>query len=182
MMSKTKKILLALLFLSYVLPSLRAGEEKKSSLYYMKLGITHPPGNSSAFLPNFGLGIRFQKDNYGFDLSANLGSIVFINYASLKGTLLFYPRPEKKHQLYFGIGPGIGYHVSAIPMGSPFGGVSHENGNVTVEGVLGCEFRHAHHFKTFIQLELSQPTFCFGKHGHHDGYKPGVALTGGIGF
>ena len=67
-------------------------------------------------------------------------------------------------------------------MGGPFGSASDERGNVTVEGVLGYEFRHKHHFKTFIQLELSQPTFVFGGHKRRGGYKPGVALTGGIGF
>lgn len=181
-MSKVKITLLTLLFVSWLLPSLDAGEEKRSSLYYLKLGVTHPPGNFSGILPSFGLGARFQRGYYGFDLSANLGSIVFINYASLKGMFLFYPQPERKHQLYFGIGPGIGYHLSSVPMGGPFGATSDQRGNVTLEGVLGYEFRHAHHFKTFIQLELSQPTFGFGGHGRRCSYKPGVALTGGIGF
>lgn len=178
----SKKILFILSFLFCLLLSLDAEEEKRSSLYYIKLGITHPPGDSSGILPSFGLGARFQKDCYGFDLSANLGSIVFINYASLKGLFLFYPQPEKKHQLYCGIGPGIGYHLSFVPIGQPFGSTSNECGNMTLEGVLGYEFRHARHFKTFIQLELSQPTFGFGGHGPHTSYKPGVALTGGIGF
>lgn len=161
---------------------LHASQEKRSSLYYVKLGVAHPPGNSSGILPNFGIGARFQRDDYGFDLSLNLSSIVFTNYASLKGMFLLYPYPEKKHQLYFGLGPGIGYHLRSVPMGAPFGSASSEWGNMTLEGVLGCEFRHTHHFKTFIQLELSQPVFGFGGHGHHCGYKPGVALIGGFGF
>lgn len=181
-MTKTKKLLIVLIIISWLLPSLDAGEEKRSWLYYMKLGATNPPGDSSGILPSFGLGVRSQKDHYGFDLSGNLGSIVFINYASLKGLFLIYPQPEKKHQLYFGIGPGIGYHLSSIPMGSPFGSASDKRGIVTLEGVLGYEFRHAHHFKTFVQIELSQPIFGFGGNGGRCHYKPGIALTAGIGF
>jgi hypothetical protein len=89
-MSETKKTFLALLLVSWFLPFLNAGEEKRSSLYYVKLGITHPPGDSAAILPTLGFGARFQRDSYGFDLSANLSSVVF---AALKGVFLFYPRP-----------------------------------------------------------------------------------------
>jgi hypothetical protein len=70
-----KKTLIILLTMSWLLPFLNAGEEKRSSLYYMKLGAIHPPGDSSGILPNFGLGARFQRGYYGFDLSANLESV-----------------------------------------------------------------------------------------------------------
>jgi hypothetical protein len=181
-MLKIKKILFSLLFISCLLSSLDADEGKKFSLYYIKIGLTKVPGDSSAILPSFGLGARFQRDYCGFDLSANIGSIVFNNYVSLKGIFLFYPQPQKKHQLYFGIGPGIGYHLNSIPLGDSFGSASDERGNVTIEGVLGYEFRHAPHFKTFIQIELSQPVFGFYGQGRHCSYKPGIAFTGGIGF
>lgn len=180
-MFNLKKLLLFLLLISSVLYA-DADQEKRSSLYYVKLGAIHPPGDSSGILPSFGLGARFQRDYYGFDLSVNLGSVVFVNYASLKGVFLFYPRPEKKHQLYYGFGPGIGYHLTSVPLGGPFGSASSECGNMALEGILGYEFRHSDHFKTFIQLELSQPIFGFGGHGHRCGYKPGVALIGGFGF
>lgn len=177
-----KKILIALFTTSWLMPFLNANEEKRSSLYYMKLGAVHPPGNSSDILPNFGLGARFQTGYYGFDLSASLGSIAFINYASLSGTFLFYPQPEKTNQLYFGIGPGVGYYFDSVPMGQPFGSGSSQRGIVTVDGVLGYEFRHNNHLKTFIQLELSQPAVSFGGHGYHRDHTPGVAMSIGIGF
>ena len=178
---KTRKALILLLITSSFLPILGASEEKKSSLYYAKLGATYPPGDSIV-LPTFGIGARFQRDHYGLDLSANLGSILLINYASLKGTFLFYPQPEKKNQLYFGVGPGVGYYLDSIPMGHPHGSTSGEWGIVTVEGVFGYEFRHTDHFKTFVQLELSQPTFGFAEQRHHSDYRPGFALTAGFGF
>lgn len=177
-MFNLKKLFLFFLLFSFVL---HAEQENRSSLYYLKLGATYPPGDSSGILPTFGLGTRFQRDYYGFDLSANLASIVFINYASLKGIFLFYPQPEKRSQLYFGFGPGIGHHLTSVPMGGPFGGATTEYGKATLEGVLGYEFRHTQHFKTFIQIELSQPIFGFSRH-YHCGYKPGVCLTGGFGF
>lgn len=174
------KVLIILSLVSFVSLGLHA-EEKRSSLYYLKLGVIHPPGDSTGILPSFGLGARFQRGYYGFDLSANLGTAIFINYASLKGLFLFYPRPEKKHQLYCGIGPGIGYHLSSVPLGQPFGAATSKCGHVTLEACLGYEFRHTDHFKTFIQLELSQPIVGFGGHGSRS-YKPGVAVVGGIGF
>jgi hypothetical protein len=172
------------LFLSFLLISsvLHADPEKKSSLYYVKIGGIHPPGGLSNVLPDFGIGARFQRGWYGFDLSANLGSLAFANYASLKGVFLFYPWPENGHQLYFGIGTGLGYHLTSVPMGGPYGSATTEYGNMTLESVVGYEFRHTRRFKTFIQVELSQPTFVFGRHTYHSSYKPGVALIGGCGF
>ncbi len=181
-MLNTKKILIALLFVSCLLPSLNAAEEKKSTLSYMKLGMAHPPGDSFIILPSCGLGMRFQKGCHGFDLSANLDSILFLNYASLKGMYLFYPQPEKKHPLYVGIGPGIGYRLSLFPMGQPFGSGSSKRGMATLEGVLGCPFRQNHSLKTFLQLELSQPALHFGRDRGRGNSYPGVALTTGIGF
>lgn len=176
------KIKNLIIFCCLISSALHAEQEKRSSLTYVKLGATHPPGNSSDILPDFGLGARFQRGYCGFDLSANLGSVVFVNYASLKGVFLFYPQPEKRHPFYFGMGPGVGYQFKSVPMGGPFGSATTEYGNITIEGALGYEFRHARHFKTFIQLELSQPTFDFGRHKHYGSYYPGLSLTGGFGF
>lgn len=172
------------LFIFFFLTSsfLHANQEKRSALYYVKLGAAHPPGTSSAILPSFGLGARFQKDSYGFDLSTNINSLIFINYTSLKGVFLFYPRPEKRHQLYFGMGPGLGYHLISVPMGGHYGSATTKYGDITLEGLVGYEFRHANHIKTFIQLELSQPSYVFGRPKLHNRYKPGIALTGGLGF
>lgn len=153
---------------------------KESSMYYLKVGATNPPGDSDV-LPTLGIGARFQKDKYGFDLSANIGSLIFVNYASLKGIGLFYPNPEKQNQLYLGFGPGIGYFESSVPMGGPFGSASSHCGFLSVDGLVGYEFRHAPRFKTFVQLEISQPIFSF-KNQRRSTYKPGFALTAGIGF
>ena len=172
-------LLMLLIFLS---ASFIHAQEIVNSLYYAKLGSAYPPGDSSNILPSFGLGARFQRGHYGWDLSLNLASAVFINYASLKGMFLFYPQTETKYPLYLGFGSGIGYHLSSVPMGQPFGSRSSEYGNVTLEGILGYEFRHASHFKTFIQLELSQPAFGFGGHQHRYSYRPGIAFTAGFGF
>lgn len=177
-----KKILMTLLFVCCFLRFLNANEEERSSLYYLKLGVIYPPNGASSVLPSFGVGARFQRGSRGFDISANLSSLLFMNYASLKGIYLFYPHPEKKHQLYYGIGPGIGYHVNVFPMGGPFRTANAEHGNLTAEGVLGYEFRHTPSFKTFIQLEFSQPIAVFHQHGCRYRYQPGVTLCGGIGF
>ena len=163
-----------LVVLSFILTnSLNANEEeKRNSLYYFKLGVATPPGMSNyvSDLPNICIGARFQKNYYGVDLSANITSIVVINYFSLKSVFLLYPLPEKKHQLYLGLGPGAGYEVD----------IFREYGSLNLEGVLGYEFRHHRHFKTFVQFEISQPVFSGSP--YNSKYVPGIALSIGAGF
>lgn len=174
MINKTIFIFLFTVFWSFL-----NGCEQKTSLYYIKLGAAHPFEGTHEILPSFGLGARFQKNYYGFDLSASLDSLVLINRVSLKSLLLFFPFPEKKHRPYFGVGPGTTYQVLEIPMGQPFGVKSRQQGWITLEGVCGYEFRNHDHFKTFVQLELSQPLFQF--QGYRC-YKPTAAIQTGIGF
>lgn len=173
--------LLITLFLIGLMSQLNAFELKESSLYYLKLGAAYS-SDDSGVLPHFGLGARFQKDQYGFDLSANLNSMIFMNHISLKGLFLFYPYPKNKNQFYFGVGPGIGYRFSSVPMGQPYGCASDKQGYVAIEGIVGYEFRHSRHFKTFVQLEMTQPFFGFGGKKYHRNNKPGFAISAGMGF
>ncbi len=179
----TKYWFLISLFLALsILPSLRANENSsKAPLYYFKLGGTSIPGDSRTILPlpTVGLGIRFQKDSHGFDLSATLGSLLFFNYFSLKGLFLFYPQSEKTQRFYLGCGPGIGYCLSACSMGSPRVNASTEYGLLNFEGVLGYEFKCSRHFKTFVQFEISQPLLHIDGHSH---YTPGVGFSVGMCF
>lgn len=176
------KLKILILFLAVGLMStLSAFETKKSSLYYVKLGATHPPTDFSV-LPMVGVGARFQRDEYGLDLSANVGSIIFNNYVALKGVFLFYPYYEKKNQFYVGVGPGVGHYENSVVIGEHFGVKSHECRFLTIEGVVGYEFRHARYFKTFIQIELSQPAVILKGNVRHHRYKPGVACNAGVGF
>lgn len=172
------KIIFLLVFV-ILFPGLYAFETKESSSYYFKLGATYPPKNSG-LLPTVGLGIRVQKDYCGLDLSANLGTLVFVNYASLKSLCLFYPYPASRDQIYFGVGPGIGYQLNSIPKGIALHMASCRRGFLTVEGLIGYEFRHSDYYKTFMQIELFQPIISLNKHHRH--YKPGIAFTAGIGF
>ena len=168
------------LFIIIFCSQLTAEEPKDHSLYYLKFGVSHPPGDSFDVLPVSGLGIRFQKEDHGYDLSVNLASALFINYVSIKGVFLLYPRQEKPYPFYYGFGQEVGCYLDLVPMGQPFGGVSHTHGIIALEVLLGYEFRQAQHFKTFIQLELSQPICNFGMSHHR--YQSGLALTAGIGF
>jgi hypothetical protein len=150
---------------------------ESSSLYYIKLGGIHPPGNTVDLLPTASLGARFERGGYGCDLSLNFGSCIFENYTSLKGIFLFYPRPQKRDRFYLGMGPGVGFRSSSAPMGGPYGATHSEWRWITLEGVLGYELRFPY-LKTFIQLEGTQPALCLdGKH-----YEPALALTLGLGF
>lgn len=168
------KLKLLLFLLVGMISTLNAFELDNSSLY-VKLGAERLATDSET-LPKFGLGARFQRNRYGLDLSVNLEYTIF-NYYSIKGMFLFYPYPEKKNQLYFGIGPEIGYQFKAVPLNH-----SSKGGRLSLEGVLGYEFRHSDHFKTFIQLELTQPILHFGGGHQHGSLEPGIALTAGIGF
>jgi len=141
--------------------------------YYAKIGAVIPPGDVIA-LPNVGLGARFIKEKYSLDLSVSLGSLIFFNYASVKGVFLYH-----KKSLYMGVGPGLGYYESSVPMGGPFGAATTSSKMLNIEGVVGYQFRKGHRVKPFVQLELSQPTLCFGSASTH---RPGLALSSGLAF
>lgn len=183
-MSKTKKILICILCISSF-ASLHADIEKTSSLFYAKLDASRPPGES-IILPSLGLGARFQWDYIGWDLSANFASKRSIDYTSLKGLILFYPAPWKIHQFYLGIGQGVRFYeyvglIEAYRI-FPHGIFANDATIINLEGVLGYEFRHKRHLKTFIQLEPSQPLSISQGVKCNYGYSPGVALTAGVGF
>lgn len=156
---------------------------KVRPLYYLKLGATQVPGEREEILPTLGIGARFQKEYYGVDVSANLSSMLFLsNYVSLKGMFLYYPQPHRRDQLYFGVGPGIGYRsVAILGCGPMVRGGSFEHGLLNLEGVVGYEFRYHHHFKPFIQLEISQPV-CYLKDKLRHNFTPGLTVLLGIGF
>jgi hypothetical protein len=143
------------------------------------------PGVQTVVLPGIGLGARYQWERHGCDISINASSLVFFNYFSLKALYLHYPMPERKHQLYFGCGPSIGYYAGGTPGPSRMGGGRcNEYTCLNLEGVVGYEFRHARHFKPFVQLELTQPVvYMHTGINHRKGdHAPGVAITGGLGF
>jgi hypothetical protein len=173
-----KILILIFSFLVISIVDIKSEEITRSSLYYIKFGVCDPPSDRPMILPNFGVGARFQRDYYGLDLSINTSSIVLINYASIKGLFLYYPYPEKKNQFYIGVGPGVGYHLSAGLWGS-----SSTKTSGSLEALIGYEFRHAEYFKTFVQLEFSQP-FCSFSSSHYSSnkYNPGIAFTLGMGF
>lgn len=181
-MTKNLKLILALLLTFGIFLEAKISAQNPTAFYYMKLGAANPPCSSGAILPCLGLGARFQKGQYGCDISVNAATLVFDNYAALKGLFLYYPQPYGKKQIYFGLGSGVGYCMEAVPLGGSLGGHTNENGVINLEGVLGYEFRHSRYFATFIQFEIYQPTFYFGGEKRRWNYKPGIALMGGIGF
>jgi hypothetical protein len=152
-------------------PISNRASETIPSMYYIKIGPTLPPGHNSHVLSTFGLGARFKYGYCGLDLSTTLSSNIIANYAVFKGMFLLYPQPSQVNGIYFGIGPGIGYHL---------GKASHSYAMITAEGVLGYECRRSANFKTFIQLEFSQPTFCIGTYKKNQ--RAGMGLIGGVGF
>lgn len=189
------KKLFLLLFLPVFLhsSSLQADLNRNSQMCYVKVGAGY--FTKGIYLPNFGLGVRFQREEHGCDLSFSFGSLVFENYASLKGMYLFYPKLQDKNQLYLGFGSGVGYYLSSVPMGMPYGSVTKSYASLNLEAVLGYEFNVNCYFKPFIQLELSQPIFNFSRSKYRvrdgDDYKnryvrcdntPKIALMFGFGL
>ena len=180
-MFNTKKIIIIFLFVFCIFPTLHANDKKTSSLAYMKLGVAKPPGRFNVLLPSVGVGARFQNGYYGADLSVNLTTLVLYNYASAKGLFLYYPLPYNQHQLYFGLGPGVGCEEMPRPnCGGHIG--TRATKVLNLEGLVGYEFRHARFFKTFVQIELSQPVHVMNGYQNKNNYIPCVGLSFGIGF
>ena len=131
------------------------------------MGIQH--FKEGILLPTVGLGARFQQGHFGCDLSASLGSVIVINELKGKALCLWYPYPESKHRFYCGVGPGVSYALDLFNTRS----------FITAEGLIGFEFKHARFFKTFLQLELSQPVHRLSA-GRH--FPASAALSFGLGF
>ncbi len=158
-----------------------SAQEMRSSLYYIEMGGTYLGQDSFVPIPTVGLGARWQKNQLGFDLCAQLASVLFINQAKLKSHLLLYPLINKGYPFYCGIGPEVGYFLDAVLMGQPFGGGTRSGGFVGVGEVCGYEFRHTPHLKTFIQLELHQKALPLSGEGKHRWHTEGAILFG-LGF
>lgn len=141
--------------------------------YYVKMGAAYPP------LPTFGIGARFQHGQNGFDLSANIDSLLIFNYGEIKGLYLYYPYPEEDHPVYMGIGLGVAYRINLFNDKGLYG---YSGGTIPIHFVFGREFRKNHHLKTFVQLEVSQPVIHFDRLNGNHSYAPRVAAVFGLGF
>lgn len=107
-----------------------------------------------------GLGGRCRKDYHGLDISINVqGFLELYRSESLvapKVQYLFYPFPHHRHALYFGGGVGYGcaydHDVPRHQGKREYSSIYHF---LTVDGVIGCEFRRDEKFNPILQLEIS---------------------------
>ncbi|NGX55001.1 MAG: hypothetical protein KR126chlam2_00622 [Chlamydiae bacterium] len=85
--------------------------------------------------------------------------------------------------MYFGGGGGYGWmhHEGFAPVMGGTVGSTHSTQFLTVDGVVGWEFRRDKRIKPILQLELSQPVkYLKGK--NHSQWTPGAVISVGLGW
>lgn len=165
------------LLLIAITPLLFSEELPRQQSSYVKMGVAFPP------MPTFGVGTRFQQGKTGFDLSANIDSLLVFNYGEIKGLYLYYPHHEEESPVYFGIGTGIAYRVNLIEGKGLFSSNTNaEQGTIPLDFIVGREFRADNRLKTFVQLEISQPLINFNHQEGKGSFSPRASVTFGMGF
>lgn len=95
---------------------------------YLSLGV----GPLPIPLPQFGVGYRFQRGANGFDVNANVFTIVELTEAQMGLHYFYYMKPNVEKEFYVGFGPAVGAYFQ-----------KHRHGNAMIfapEFVFGKQF------------------------------------------
>ena len=137
---------------------------------------------------SLGLGGRYRKEHHGVDLSMNaqLSALFYIydGSCSTKARYLFYPEPQKKNAVYFGLGGGYGRQWGIFPSGFGGSGITFSMADwsyLSGEFVMGCEFRRDRAIKPILQFGVSQPAVFLRGSGPRN-WTPSFTISFGLGF
>ena len=129
------------------------------SYTYLRMGVTDTyPTNSVQIVPGLGLGYRLSAGDGALDLSANYtrgkgltGEETSYFYTLPKATYLHYLAPTKGQSVYAGAGLA-------------FGGMKNKEGTkfqgLIPSATVGYEMNRKTNFRSFVQLDVSQPAIA----------------------
>jgi hypothetical protein len=130
-------------------------------------------------LPNFTIGVRTQKNHFGFDFSADLFTIHYITSLKITPSFLYYPKPKLNSQFYYGVGftagelfPDKKFFKKSLTYLSP-------------ELIFGKKYQNENNENRFWQLTIDFPTFGFENYKNKTCktlYYPIVFLKYGVAF
>lgn len=153
--------------------------EKNRSYTYLRMGALDTyPDDSVQIIPGLGLGYRLNTGNGALDLSANYtrgkglkGKETAYYYTLPKAAYLHYLTPANNQSLYAGAGLA-------------FGGMKNKKGDkftgLVPNATLGYEMNRDSNFRSFIQLDVSQPALAAETKGTFPG--PIAEISLGAGF
>jgi hypothetical protein len=133
-------------------PKIKKEKVKKSFGY-----ITTGTGPFPFVVPTFGLGYRYQKNHIGMDISLDASTIYFLTSIKITPSTLFYLSPNKREQLYFGIGPNLGV---LIPKNNKWLGTCFYFSPALI---LGRNYQKKGKKNRIYETRIEWPTFFKGK-------------------
>jgi hypothetical protein len=123
-------------------------------------------------IPNVGIGRRYFSDHYGWDISLNVGSVIYATSVQIMADALYIPNPQASNPLYLGAG---------VAFGGAFGS-RFAIGAVAPDLLIGKELSNDEYGKTFIEAHLQVPTWAFGHRKKESIYFPLVTIKYGMSF
>jgi hypothetical protein len=148
------------------LPTFETKLVSSKSFGYLKMGVSDSelPGNTEQMIPGLGLGYRIGSDSSAFDLSAAFNGREIRDGAektrtyqyALKGNYLYYVTAARNSSLY--AGGGLAWGGMKTLDGREFQGIIP---NVA----LGYEMNRNAAWRSFVQLDVSQPILAASQRG-----------------
>lgn len=123
-------------------------------------------------VPNVGVGRRQLNEHYGWDISLNVGSVVYVTTVQVIADALYIPCPQAKNPLYLGLG---------VAVGGAFGS-NMATGAVAPDFLIGKELSNDEDGKTFIEAHIQTPTWAFGHGKKGKTHFPLVTMKYGMSF
>lgn len=112
-------------------------------------GYWYISGGVAAIAPKISVGYRFQRGKFGGDISVTEATIPPVFFSQgLQINQLFYPKPDLKKEVYFGVSEGIHYVLGEYPVGAFW--------EASV-GILGGYQFQTQHRRHFVELKVGVP-------------------------
>lgn len=155
-------------------PLSKKGE--KDSLCYLRMGVS--PLQAVGAIPGIGIGYRLYSGSTAVDFSTSVNGLCSedakaFTYMLPKANYLYFLTPAEKNSVYFGAGLGWGGIYKKTEAKEEFNGL-------IANASLGYEIERKEDFRSFVQLDLNQPTIAASKQSAFPG--PSAELAAGIGF
>jgi len=147
-------------------------------LYVKMIAADSYPEKVADFIPGFGLGFRFAQGNHGLDIS----STGVRGHGWSKGTRnYFWSFPKASYLYYFSPAQQQSFYAGG---GLAWGGIDTKDGTsflgISSNAVLGLEMFRKAAFRTFVELNVNQPTIARSATGPFPG--PVAEISVGAGF
>jgi len=159
-------------------PELKVSDKKDWFAYLKMVASDSYPEKVKDLVPGFGLGFRVAQKSHALDISINGArgqgwgrGIRNYSWSFPKASYLYYFNPSREQSFY--LGGGFAWERLQTKGGTKFLGISSN-------AVLGLEMFRKAGFRTFLELNVNQPTIARSTTGPFPG--PLAEISVGAGF